>query len=274
MTKPGAPPAAPRRGGRERPWASRCCFSRRAPAPAGLFVRSSARRRGCGCRGRRRGHRAGAGRPDVGAIVAGVLVVSGLSPGRLAVRRVCAGCDWCRPEPCCVGTPNSLPAAGPTHHGRPARTVSGGGARTSRAKNRASNPASKTRDSEIRCSAAPCSPRAARSPVSVSASPPSSASVGQSRPVFTPTVARSLATRRGEVEVDALGRWPRMAASGVSTGVTRDVPGVERAPARSPLWPCGSSWTTGGGSACPSLAGKIMPVPPPRFRCGFGAPSR
>ena len=25
----------------------------------------------------------------------------------------CAGCDWCRPEPCCTGTPNS-PAAGPT----------------------------------------------------------------------------------------------------------------------------------------------------------------
>ena len=34
--------------------------------------------------------------------------------------RVCAGCDWCRPEPCCVGTPNSSPAAGPTRDDKPA----------------------------------------------------------------------------------------------------------------------------------------------------------
>jgi hypothetical protein len=36
-----------------------------------------------------------------------------------AAARGSAGCDWCRPEPCCAGTPNSSPTAGPTRDDNP-----------------------------------------------------------------------------------------------------------------------------------------------------------
>jgi glucose-6-phosphate 1-dehydrogenase len=76
------------------------------------------------------------------------------------------------------------------------------------------------------------------------------------------------------------GRWPRMAASRVSTGVStrgyQDVPGVERGSGTesSVRRPTVSSPARAARPPILIRLGKIMPVPPPRFRCGFGAPSR